>query len=88
MPCKLSQSSDLDELILAGDTRKIFVSNIIIILFKYYYNIIIIFRTVDESDSARVLVGCKPIKLTSSMKAIIIALQPTKTRAESDSSTV
>ena len=33
--------------ILTGDTRKIFVSNII--------------KTVDESHSARVLIGCKPI---------------------------
>ena len=32
---------------LTGDTRKIFVSNI---------------KTVDESNSARILVGCKPIK--------------------------
>ena len=32
--------------ILMGDTRKIFVSNI---------------KTVDESNSARVLIGCKPI---------------------------
>ena len=31
---------------LTGDTRKIFVS---------------IFKTVDESHSARVLIGCKPI---------------------------
>ena len=31
---------------LTGDTRKIFVSNI---------------KTVDESHSARVLIGCKPI---------------------------
>ena len=31
---------------LTGDTRKIFVSNI----------------TVDESNSARVLIGCKPIR--------------------------
>ena len=35
---------------LTGDTRKIFVSNIIKI-----------FKTVDESHSARVLIGCKPI---------------------------
>ena len=33
-------------IILTGDTRKIFVSNI---------------KTVDESHSARVLIGCKPI---------------------------
>ena len=33
---------------LTGDTRKIFVSNI---------------KTVDESYSARVLIGCKPIRL-------------------------
>ena len=33
---------------LTGDTRKIFVSNI---------------KTVDESHSARVLIGCKPIML-------------------------
>ena len=33
---------------LTGDTRKIFVSNI---------------KTVDESNSARVLLGCKPIRL-------------------------
>ena len=32
--------------VLTGDTRKIFVSNI---------------KTVDESHSARVLIGCKPI---------------------------
>ena len=32
---------------LTGDTRKIFVSNI---------------KTVDESHSARVLIGCKPIR--------------------------
>ena len=33
---------------LTGDTRKIFVSNI---------------KTVDESHSARVLIGCKPITI-------------------------
>ena len=36
---------------LTGDTRKIFVSNIIDRIFK----------TVDESNSACVLIGCKPI---------------------------
>ena len=36
---------------LTGDTRKIFVSNIDDICFKY----------IDESHSARVLIGCKPI---------------------------
>ena len=35
---------------LTGDTRKIFVSNIKTV--------------VDESNSARVLVGCKPIKVS------------------------
>ena len=34
--------------LLTGDTRKIFDSNIF-------------FKTVDESHSARVLIGCKPI---------------------------
>ena len=34
---------------ITGDTRKIFVSNI--------------FKTVDESNSACVLIGCKPITL-------------------------
>ena len=38
--------------ILTGDTRKIFVSNIIV-------------KTVDESHSARVLIGCKPINYIS-----------------------
>ena len=43
------------EMHLTGGTRKIFVSNIII-------------KTVDESNSARVLVGCKPIKITLTFK--------------------
>ena len=34
---------------LTGDTRKIFVSNI---------------KTVDESHSARVLIACKPIRVS------------------------
>ena len=34
--------------VLTGDTRKIFVSNV--------------FKTVDESHSARVLIDCKPIR--------------------------
>ena len=49
--------------ILTGDTRKIFVSNI---CFKYLFQIFVsniyIFKTVDESHSARVLIGCKPIR--------------------------
>ena len=39
----------MSEFFLTGDTRKIFVSNIRP-------------STVDESHSARVLIGCKPIK--------------------------
>ena len=40
---------------LTGDTRKIFVSNI--------RPSTSLTRTVDESHSARVLIGCKPIKI-------------------------
>ena len=39
----------LSNSVLTGDTRKIFVSNI---------------KTVDESHSARVLIGCKPINFS------------------------
>ena len=42
---RTSKLTDVTRL-LTGDTRKIFVSNI---------------KTVDESHSARVLIGCKPI---------------------------
>ena len=38
--------------LLTGDTRKIFVSNI---------------KTVDESHSARVLIGCKPINMAANL---------------------
>ena len=48
--CEVNQSNEFTIFtmlfILTGDTRKIFVSNI---------------KTVDESHSVRVLIGCKPI---------------------------
>ena len=46
---------------LTGYTRKIFVSNI--------------FKTVDESHSARVLIGCKPITLNwTCLSSLLLAL--------------